>query len=297
MSNSIDENGVITTTGDGFGVNWGRKLLVEAPNTAVKMQFAYRAYFTDAPTAVEYLTGQAWDPRSFFGIGFDDEEHTMGAISGDTLSAPSSFLGLIASGQPRISSGSHTNTGKVFGYYDNSSFGGGKWAAPWCGALFPYASLGDVIPHQAVSFSGAHARLFNNTYGFDRDDNTAALTGFPPDATEGQMCTFMWEVWGSAIDKSVYCRLVKDRGSIAEGDGMFDAFDGKSEGNGVGDYRQYTVHGDITSNWRNQDDTMNFPRWIKFKYAYPQYSLRLKYWKVRYLDAADTVVREQAIGD
>jgi hypothetical protein len=74
---------------------------------------------------------------------------------------------------------------------------------------------------------------------------------------------------------------------------MFGAMDLAIEGTNASAYRQYTIHGDTTSLWRNADGTMNFPRYLKMKFVLPSQSMNLTYWKIRYLDQTNTVVREQ----
>jgi hypothetical protein len=285
MSVTVDANGV-TLTGDGFGVNWARKQLAAAPATAVKMQFVYRAYFLDNLTQGKTWTAKAWDSCAFLGLGFDNTIYDF--ASADVI-APTGFLGPLTTTKPIIGGPAYDNTRKSYG-------------RPYIGAS------GLTYLGQPAGYSGSgqaqKVAIMDGIGGkkLEADLRDDVLTGedwgfsFPNSATTGVVMTYMFEVWGSAIDKSVYLRWCPASGSLAEGDAMFTAMDGKTFGS-IGSLNvgyETTIHGDTTSLWRNSDNTMNFPRWLKIKVPLPEYSLRLKYWKIRYLDASDTVVYEQA---
>jgi hypothetical protein len=281
MSVTIDANGV-TLTGDGFGVNWARKNLGTPPSTAVKMQFVYRGYFLDADTSSNHYTSAGWDSCSFLGLGFDDTIYDHSA--GNTL-APDGFFGLCTSTNPYYDAPTYNASVKIYSYYATGT--GLYFAAPW-GWI---AIAGPDVRQNVAMFDGIGATPGELTL-ISSSGAQYQLASFARDATEGAKQTWMWEVWGSALDKTVYMRRVVDTASLAEGDAMFTAMDGKVEGTANGNMVTSTIHGDTTSRWRNADGTMNFPRWIKFKCSLPAMSLRLKYFKVRYLNASGTVVYE-----
>lgn len=286
MSATIDGNGVVTLAGDGFGVNWGRKQLIAAPSSAVKMQLVFRNYLNTVATSSS-TSGQAWDHCWFFGIGFTNEIYSY---PNPFLSwVPDKFFGW-CNHEPPAPSGVHQYASG--GFYSNAT-----------GSRL-FAKSGPIsgitgIPSTGFSYGtnlwlNSQASL-NNAWSNTIDQHH---TSTPANPTVGAEMTTMWEVYGSLIDNSVYGRLVRNIGSLAEGDAMFGAVD-TPWNPGTTSLYEWTIHGNTTSNWRNAGSpgTMNFPRWLKFKYPEATQSHILKYWKIRYLDATDTVVREQAIGD
>jgi len=277
MSGTIDANG-ITLTGDGFGVNWVRKQLSAAPAVAMKMQFVYRMYFTDAAATSVNYTSKGWDSCAFFGLDFNDTIYDFSG--GDTITPPG-FYGPILTSKPASAGPVYDNSFKQY----RTSLQTHYRATPW-------ASDGSGRIQTGGFWDGNGAALISNSVGWiDTTFNGLdAQMSWPYSAANGAIYTYMWEVWGSLVDKSVYSRAIIVNGSLAEGDTMFTAMDAAALGSGAGQINEYTIHGNVTSNWRNSDDTMNFPRWLKLKNPLPEYSLQLKYYKVRFLDATDTVI-------
>lgn len=280
MSGTIDSNGV-TLTGDGFGVNWVRKQLSAAPSAAVKMQFVARLYFLDNVTSANNYTAKGWDSCAFFGLGFTDEIYDFSAA--DTI-APTDFLGNITTTNIATSGPVYEPDYKSYScpYLTSQAFYVPSPMAATGGGRIQYMARMDGIGNKL-------SETLQQSTGSTPNGTQMGMC-FPVNATHGAKITLMFEVWGSAIDKTVYMRQCHDFASLAEGDTMFTAMDAKSVGTGLTSILENTIHGDVTSNWRNEDDTMNFPRWLKFKYPLPEYSLRLKYYKVRFLDATDTVI-------
>jgi len=277
MSYTDDIDG-FTLIADDVSSTAGYKQLVAAPATAVKMKFVLRPYFLDNVGTGQQWTSKGWDSCSFLGLGFDDVMYDFDSLPVGNQLAPTNFFGMLSTSAP--------NDG-VFPdekLYRTATFGSYVVAAPY---------YGSPSRHQRASFfGGVDGTPLWTSILIDSTQNIISLTTFARNPTDGAEDTYMWEVWGSQLDNTVYSRMVKDRTSLAEGDAMFTAMDEKSEGSGLLDIRADTLHGDETSNWRNAGSpgSMNFPNFVKFKYPLPEYSLRLKYYEVRYYDLNDIQV-------
>jgi hypothetical protein len=170
--------------------------------------------------------------------------------------------------------------------------------APW-GLGYYYADAFETITkNQGIAFFGgveANAPIITNVTNIAGATKTGTtftandqILSFPLGETDGNIVTFLWDVWGSPVDKTVYCRMVKDRTGLT-GDDMFSAFDGKTTGNARDNIKSLTIHGNVTSEWRNSDNTMNFPRWFKMQCSMPSYTLKLLDLKWRYYEYGENI--------
>jgi len=276
MSVTIDSNGV-ALVGDGFGENWARKRLKAAPATAKKMQFVYRAWI-DSTTGEEDLAA-SWDSCGFFGLGFDE---TMYDFTGSLPVTPANFLGIMNRWPPNtVADGSGTSfpNDKILDYYFN-------------GTNVNTVGLGGTDTRiQRISLFDGTGNVIRSVDVFDSTAQANYHLGFAPDPTQGALMTQFWQVWSGVNDKTVYLQMFWDNSGAAEGDDMFDVIDGATLGtSNRTQLYQVALHGDVVSNWINADGTMNFPRWLKFKYPYPSETLLLNYFKVRYFDISENVI-------
>lgn len=280
-------------TGDGYGMNGARNQIDAAPANAKRMLFAYKAHMLGDITDKAYWTGKDWESMQFFGLGWTNEMYVLAAETDATRD----FFGIANTGEPYYSitgggGNQYNHTYKILDYAESGD--GENIAAPWGRGYYLLSGTTQIFGQQVGFFRGMEDQAVlvsvDNIAGNTKTGTTLVaadqILSFPLGATAGAECTFLWEVWGSPIDKTVYCRMVKDRNNL-QGDDMFTAMDGKTEGTARDQIRKFTIHADVASVWRNADDSMNFPRWLKMQYSLHDYSLVLSEYRVQFFDESD----------
>jgi hypothetical protein len=99
----------------------------------------------------------------------------------------------------------------------------------------------------------------------------------PATPATGAKYTGGWEIWASEADNTMYCNMGFNGQSLS-GDSMFNVFTSNYA------MKQFTIHGNITSNFRPSYDSCVFPRWLMARYAVHNQKFIFKEARVRYFD-------------
>jgi hypothetical protein len=272
MSVTIDSSGV-QLVGDAFGGNWARKQLAAAPATAMRMKFAYRIYM-DAFSADYGNLAAGWNHTNGFGLRFAQDIIEFDETANGRTYTPDDFLGVC-------------NIGPVHRDNDVTDAYPNAVMMEYISSTFLQLASTNVTGMSELQFPCAF--LDGNgavvgTINPGGDTATEHLIGsIPANATHGATYAFGWEVFGSAVDKTVWLRLCRDAGSLSDAN-LLNVFDAPAVDT------TYTIHGDETSNWRNADGAMNFPRWLMMRYSLPVQKMILKTFKMRFYDISENVI-------
>lgn len=285
-------NSEIRLEGDGFGESTFRFRLPGAPAAAKRMQVVFRAGWDTHAAGITSFDPYAWNHTNMFGLGFSDTINTFPVpFDLNSIGIPSDFFGWINLA-PMLATGSSTwppNPATTLEYNRwgldcANAFNSGTFS----NTLYRLAKMGcsdnGASHSQFTHFLNGAGAIMLTSWRLSSGDTTNYPVALP--ATPTGIAAFVggWDVWASAINKSMFATMQFAYNSPGwEGDDMFQVFT-TTTANAFRRTSTQTLHGDVTSNWRTDLNTVHFPRYLKGRYSGHDQKMIFKEARVRYYD-------------
>lgn len=283
--------GEIRLEGDDFGASSAVFQLPAPPSGAKKMQFVFKLWL-DTITADRKWTGKGWNHTNYFGLSFNADTHRFAVPANlSSIPIPDEFFGWMNL-TPSLDTGTttwppnpaETQTVDRFGICHGANFITGS------GSYSSAARMGcnDGGQEQHTLFLDGNGAVLIAASGATNSTDEPHCC-IPANPTLGADFTGGWEIHASNVDKTMYAALVLhgDNPGFA-GDAMFDIFPATPAPAGFRLRNTYTLHGDVTSNFRPSLDVVNFPGYLKFRYSGADENFVFKEARIKYFDEVDT---------
>jgi len=277
MQAFVDTTVRLDNTSDLFGYGHFHKVMPAPPAGTKRVIYAFRAYY-DSIAAITNYTAKAWNHTNYFGLGFNDDVLEFTIPYPGSPYRPDGFFGWLTN-RPTIDVSNVYHNDRLALYMLDQGGAIGRQVIVGYSLGGGYRQNKDFLNGMGAPIS---ANLTNLQFG---GSDEAEHTRLPARPSDGANFTGAWEIWASAVDKTMYARMAVDYNALADA-AMFDAFVAPVVAH------TYTLHGDVVSTYRPDFATVVFPNVIKWRKSVPDKKFVFEVVRRRFYDYANNVLGE-----